>query len=400
MRLDMKEKENSTVQLAFLFSFVESVFSGISGNRAWWREGQRYTTIQPPVGWKLCPDQTPPEPKQKTLRLCCSCCACLPASLLSFSFSLPFLAHPPPYICPTFPLFYFLPSFSPLLLFAVSVPHQYLITLILFMQETNTCTHIVSSLPVIFSLRLLCFYLFFSQAHMRQDNEANCPHLAVVNNSFNKSFLLSQPWRFESLSGYRSNCQHLNSLGALCKHYTMIRSGICSPIVEYFCSQEIYHSPRRDSRERYLIILIYCKPLTARKCSNCIVISNCQHMSVKNGLKMASQTLLACFMFMPEIAVETFFWIKFRLPVPRLPLSRRRSIELESQVRCDKKKNWSDLVAWFLSWSTFSQINIHRPQAFMEELAYFVIIRCELTHNGLFVLLSQEKACVLLLRVR
>lgn len=57
---------------------------------------------------------------------------------------------------------------------------------------------------------------------------------------------------------------------------------------------------------------------------------------------------------------------------------------------------WPD----FLSWSTFSQINICRPQALMKELAYFVISRCEEMHNGLFVALSQRgPVCVPLLQV-
>lgn len=67
-----------------------------------------------------------------------------------------------------FALFFFL-----LLLFAVSVPHQYLITLILFMQETNTCTHIVSSPPVIFSSRLSCFYFFFSPSNSYDTRQCN-----------------------------------------------------------------------------------------------------------------------------------------------------------------------------------------------------------------------------------
>lgn len=61
---------------------------------------------------------------------------------------------------------------------------------------------------------------------------------------------------------------------------------------------------------------------------------------------------------------------------------------LRFDIRNSKAILWPD----FLSRATFSQISVRRPRALMEELGYFVIIRCELMHNGLFCHLKPREA--------
>lgn len=127
-------------------------FGGISGNRACCREWQT------PCGLENMPGPEPTWAKtEDTAPLCCSFSTRLPVSLLSVSFSLLFLVSPPPYFCPSLFLFYFFVLFFPL--FAVSLPHQYLITVILFMKETNTCVQIAFLSFLFLSLSLPCLSL-------------------------------------------------------------------------------------------------------------------------------------------------------------------------------------------------------------------------------------------------
>lgn len=67
-------------------------------------------------------------------------------------------------------LFFFLFPFP---LFAVFLPHQYLITLILFMKQTNTCLHIV----------FLCVPLFFSSSISSVSFISVCPLIHSVEGS-------------------------------------------------------------------------------------------------------------------------------------------------------------------------------------------------------------------------
>lgn len=174
MRLEATEKENSSgvrgallFSSAFLFFFMEGVFGGITGNRARWREWQRQT----PCGLENMPGPEPTWAKiEDTAPLCCSFSTRLPVSLLSVCFSLLFLVCSPPYFCLSLFLFFLSPSFfPPLPLFAVSVPHQYLITLILFMKETHTCTHGISIHASLFLSASLPFLLSVFVSHIKKD---------------------------------------------------------------------------------------------------------------------------------------------------------------------------------------------------------------------------------------
>lgn len=224
----------------------ESVFfGGISGNGARWRERQT------PCGLE---NMSGPEPTwakiEDTAPLCCSFSICLPVfsfvclfqSIISGQSTSLFSSVTLSFLFAA--LFFF---FSPFPLFAVSLPHQYLITLILFVKRMHTLCLSIHASHLFFSISSVSFINVFSKIHMKVNkmSEMSCYKQFNQESEVRKwidRFIFSL-WavlvRHSSglnVSVAIAQCQPLNGLGALCQHCTGIRSGICSPIVVRCCS--------------------------------------------------------------------------------------------------------------------------------------------------------------------
>lgn len=152
----------------------ESVFfGGISGNGARWRERQT------PCGLE---NMSGPEPTwakiEDTAPLCCSFSICLPV----FSFVCLFQSIISGQSTSLFSsvtlsfLFAALFFFSPFPLFAVSLPHQYLITLILFVKRMHTLCLSIHASHLFFSISSVSFINVFSKIHMKVNkiSEMSC----------------------------------------------------------------------------------------------------------------------------------------------------------------------------------------------------------------------------------